>query len=56
MNVVGNAAGELLEVQAPRRSGRFTPAQLAVMVAMAQKGLAEVHQKQLAAIAGAFAK
>src|SRR5205823_14541997 len=56
MNVVGNAAGELLEVQGTAEKRPFTPGQLAEMVALAQKGLAELHQKQLAAIAGAFAK
>jgi len=56
MNVVGNAAGELLEVQGTAEKRPFTPAQLNAMVGMAQKGLAELHQKQLAAIAGAFVK
>src|SRR5467141_579913 len=56
MNVVGNAAGELLEVQGTAEKRPFTPAQLSAMVGMAQKGLAELHQKQLAAIAGAFVK
>jgi ribonuclease PH len=56
MNVVGNAAGELLEVQGTAEKRPFTPAQLTSMVAMAQKGLAELHQKQLAAIAGALPK
>jgi ribonuclease PH len=56
MNVVGNAAGELLEVQGTAEKKAFSPAQLAAMVATAQKGLSELHQKQLAAIAQAFAK
>src|SRR5204863_5526452 len=56
MNVVGNAAGELLEVQGTAEKRPFTPAQLNAMVGMAQKGLAELHQMQLAAIAGAFVK
>ena len=56
MNVVGNAAGELLEVQGTAEKRPFTPAQLASMVGLAQKGLSELHQKQVAAIAGAFAK
>jgi ribonuclease PH len=56
MNVVGNAGGELLEVQGTAEKKAFTPAQLAAMVALAQKGLSELHQKQLAAIAQAFAK
>ena len=56
MNVVGNAAGELLEVQGTAEKKPFTPAQLASMVELAQKGLRELQQKQLAAIAEAFAK
>jgi ribonuclease PH len=56
MNVVGNAGGELLEVQGTAEKKAFSPAQLAAMVALAQKGLSELHQKQLAAIAQAFAK
>ena len=56
MNVVGNAAGELLEIQGTAEKRPFTPAQLTAMVSLAQKGLTELHQKQLAAIAGAFAK
>src|SRR5437868_9049900 len=56
MNVVGNAVGELLEVQGTAEKRPFTPAQLAAMVGLAQKGLAELHAKQLASIAGAFVK
>jgi len=56
MNVVGNAAGELLEVQGTAEKRPFTPAQLAAMVELAQRGLRELHQRQLAAIAEAFAK
>ena len=56
MNVVGNAAGELLEVQGTTEKRPFTPAQLTGMVELAQKGLRELHQRQLAAIAEAFAK
>jgi ribonuclease PH len=56
MNVVGNAAGELLEVQGTAEKRPFTPAQLSAMVALAQKGLRELHQKQIAAIERAFAK
>src|SRR5467141_1996163 len=54
MNVVGNAAGELLEVQGTAEKRPFTPAQLTAMVGLAQKGLTELHQKQAAAIAAAF--
>jgi ribonuclease PH len=56
MNVVGNAGGELLEVQGTAEKKAFSPAQLTAMVALAQKGLSELHQTQLAAIAQAFAK
>jgi len=56
MNVVGNAAGELLEVQGTAEKRPFTPAQLAAMVELAQRGLRELHQRQLAAIAEAFVK
>src|SRR5438309_5744560 len=56
MNVVGNAAGELLEVQGTAEKRPFTPAQLNAMVELAQKGLRELHQKQLAALAEAFQK
>jgi ribonuclease PH len=50
LNVVGNAAGELLEVQGTAEKKPFTPAQLADMVALAQKGLLELHRKQLEAL------
>jgi ribonuclease PH len=56
LNVVGNAAGELLEVQGTAEKRPFTPAQLHAMVELAQKGLRELHQKQLAALAEAFQK
>jgi ribonuclease PH len=56
MNVVGNAAGELLEVQGTAEKKPFTPDQLAAMVALAQKGLRELHTRQLAAIEEAFRK
>ena len=56
MNVVGNAAGELLEVQGTAEKRPFTPAQLTAMIEVAQKGLRELHQKQLAAIEEAFRK
>src|SRR5437763_17011668 len=44
MNVVGNAAGELLEVQGTAERRTFTPGQLALMVELAQKGIGELHQ------------
>ncbi len=53
MNVVGNAAGELLEVQGTAERRTFTPAQLASMVALAQAGIAKLHTAQLEAIAKA---
>ena len=56
MNVVGNAAGELLEVQGTAEKRPFTPAQLTAMIALAQKGMRELHQKQLAALAAAAAR
>jgi ribonuclease PH len=56
MNVVGNAAGELLEVQGTAEKRPFTPAQLTAMVVLAQKGMRELHQKQLAALVEAAAR
>jgi ribonuclease PH len=56
MNVVANAAGELLEVQGTAEKRPFTPAQLTGMVELAQKGLRELFQRQLAALAEAFVK
>ena len=55
LNVVGNAAGELLEIQGTAERRTFTPAQLTAMVALAQKGIAALHGEQLAAIAKAAA-
>src|SRR5436190_23973684 len=52
MNVVGNAAGELLEIQGTAEKRPFTPAQLTAMVSLAQKGLSELTQKQLAVRGG----
>jgi ribonuclease PH len=56
MNVVANGAGELLEVQGTAERRGFTPAQLAGMVELAQKGIAALHQAQLAAIAKGAAR
>ena len=56
MNVVGNAAGELLEVQGTAERKNFTPAQLTAMVALAQQGIATLHKAQLEAIAKAAAR
>jgi ribonuclease PH len=53
LNVVANAAGELLEVQGTAERKPFTPAQLAGMVELAQRGIAALHREQLAAIAKA---
>ncbi len=50
MNVVANAAGELLEVQGTAEKRPFTPAQLTAMVATAQKGLAELFRMQQEAL------
>jgi ribonuclease PH len=55
LNVVANAGGELLEVQGTAERRGFTPAQLAGMVELAQRGIAQLHQVQLQAIAGASA-
>ena len=53
LNVVANAAGELLEVQGTAEKRPFTPAQLAAMVELAQKGIAALHREQTAALARA---
>ncbi len=50
LNVVGNAAGELLEVQGTAEKRPFTPAQLTAMVATAQKGLSELFRMQQEAL------
>jgi ribonuclease PH len=52
-NVVANEAGELLEVQGTAEKKPFTPAQLVQMVALAQKGCAELFALQRAALARA---
>jgi ribonuclease PH len=49
-NVVANAAGELLEVQGTAEKKAFTPEQLFVMVALAQKGARDLHALQRAAL------
>ncbi len=54
LNVVSNAAGELLEVQGTAERRPFTPVQLAAMVELAQKGCTGLHKEQLAAIAKAI--
>src|SRR5438445_7727781 len=55
LNVVANSQGDLLEVQGTAEKRPFTPVQLTGMVELAQKGLRELHQKQLAALEEAFA-
>ena len=50
MNVVANAQGQLLEVQGTAEKQPFTPQQLNEMVALAQKGLKELHRLQTAAL------
>jgi ribonuclease PH len=55
LNVVANAAGELLEVQGTAEKKPFTPDQLRAMVALAQKGTRELHELQRAALANAAA-
>src|SRR5438094_4265091 len=56
MNVVGNGVGGVREGEGTAEKRPFTPAQLVAMVGLAQKRLSELHAKQLASIAGAFAK
>jgi ribonuclease PH len=55
LNVVANAAGELLEVQGTAEKKPFTPDQLHAMVALAQKGARELHAVQRAALEKAAA-
>jgi ribonuclease PH len=55
MNVISNAAGELLEVQGTAEKKPFTPEQLHALVALAQKGARELHQLQRAALLRAAA-
>ncbi|HYZ89278.1 MAG TPA: ribonuclease PH [Myxococcales bacterium] len=56
MNVVGNAQSELLEVQGTAEKQTFTAQQLNEMVALAQKGLKELHRLQAAALEEAAAQ
>ena len=53
LNVVGNAAGELLEVQGTAERRTFTPQQLTAMVELAQRGIQQLHAEQLVAISKA---
>jgi len=55
LNVVANAAGELLEVQGTAEKKPFTTDQLHAMVALAQKGARELHVVQRAALEKAAA-
>jgi ribonuclease PH len=55
LNVVANAAGELLEVQGTAEKKPFTPDQLQAMIALAQKGARELHAVQRAALEKAAA-
>src|SRR5947209_13472841 len=55
LNVVANAAGELLEVQGTAEKKPFTPEQLHAMVDLAQKGARELHELQRAALEKAAA-
>jgi ribonuclease PH len=55
MNVISNAAGELLEVQGTAEKKPFTPEQLHALVALAQKGARELHELQRAALLRAAA-
>ena len=56
LNVIGNAQGELLEVQGTAEKRPFTPQQLHEMVALAQKGIQDLHRAQTAALAEALAQ
>src|SRR5216684_4018222 len=56
LNVIGNAQGELLEVQGTAEKRPFTPQQLHEMVALAQKGIQDLHRAQTAALAEAQAQ
>ncbi|GAC1344847.1 MAG: ribonuclease PH [Myxococcales bacterium] len=51
LNVVLNAAGELLEVQGTAEKRTFTLAQLTAMVESAQRGAVELHRLQKEALA-----
>ena len=53
LNVVANAAGELLEVQGTAEKKPFTPKQLEAMVALALRGTGELHRSQLEALKSA---
>src|SRR5436305_5789542 len=55
LNVVANAAGELLEVQGTAEKKPFTFEQLQAMVGLAQKGARELHALQRAALESAAA-
>ena len=56
LNVIGNAQGELLEVQGTAEKRPFSPQQLQEMVALAQKGIQDLHRAQTAALAEAQAQ
>jgi ribonuclease PH len=53
LNVIANAAGELLEVQGTAEKKPFTFEQLQAMVTLAQKGTRELHALQRAALESA---
>lgn len=50
MNVVMNAQGAFIEIQGTAESSPFTQQQMQDMLALAQKGIAELNQIQLAAL------
>src|SRR5256714_33796 len=56
LNVIGNAQGELLEVQGTAEKRPFSPQQLQEMVALAQKGIQDLHRAQTAALVEAQAQ
>ena len=53
MNVVGNAAGELLEVQGTAEKRPFTPAQLGRLLEVARGGVRELSRVQREALRAA---
>jgi ribonuclease PH len=51
MNVVMNEAGSFIEIQGTAEGHAFRPSELDAMLALAQKGIGELAQAQLAALA-----
>lgn len=53
MNVVMTESGEFVEIQGSGEEAVFTPEEMAAMLALAKKGIAELNEAQRAAIAAA---